>query len=56
LLIDIVNLVNSDEFAVVKLEIPSLGSIEERLGHGYDNISKIMHLLVHPSYFEVKLL
>ena len=56
LFVDIVDLINRDEFTLVKLQIPPLISVKERFRHGYNDITVLMHLFVHSSDFKLQFL
>lgn len=55
LLEDIIDLINCNKFAVIKVEVTSLRSVHKWLGHGYNNVTVLMLLLVHSTDFEPKL-
>ena len=53
---DIIDLVNSHKLTVLQVEVTPLVALHKRLGHGYDDISWLVSLLIHPSDCKMQLL
>jgi hypothetical protein len=55
LLEDVVHLVDCNELAVVELHVSLLATVDERFRHHYQNVSRLMGLLVHTTHLEIQL-
>ena len=52
----VIDLIHGYEFAVVKVEVASLVSIDEGFRHDHHDIPRFMSLLVHPPNCKVEFL
>jgi hypothetical protein len=55
LLENVVHLVDCYELAVVELHVSLLATVDERSRHHYQNVSRLMGLIVHTTHLEIQL-